>query len=265
MKIDLNCDLGEVPIAASAPDRNNRDDILRRDKQVMEYVSSVNIACGGHAGDADSMTEIMEQAKSRDIAIGAHPSYADPAHFGRRDLDLPRDQLISDLCRQLDDFRTCAQACAVQPAHIKPHGALYNRAAIDPDVARSILEAIGQVFPDRAQIAVMGLAGGVLVDDARAAGHPVIREGFADRAYDEKGRLVSRNISGSVIEDHDQAVAQALALAKAEPISGLEGSKITLKVDSLCLHSDTPAAIERARRLHQGLTAAGFIVRATSA
>ena len=96
-------------------------------------------------------------------------------------------------------------------------------------------------------------------------GHPVIREGFADRAYDEKGRLVSRNIAGSVIEDHDQAVAQALALAKAEPISGLEGSKITLKVDSLCLHSDTPAAIERARRLHQGLTAAGFIVRATSA
>ena len=262
MKIDLNCDLGEVPITATSPDQPSRHDILARDKQVMEYVSSVNIACGGHAGDADSMTEIIEQAKARGIAIGAHPSYADPAHFGRRDLDLPRDQLISDLCRQLDDFRACAQACAVQPAHIKPHGALYNRAAIDPEVANAVLEAIGQVFADRAQIAVMGLAGGVLVDNARAAGHPVIREGFADRAYDDKGRLVSRTIPGAVIEDHDQAVEQAISLAKAEPIASLSGAKITLQTDSLCLHSDTPAAIERARRLHQGLTAAGFTVRA---
>jgi 5-oxoprolinase (ATP-hydrolysing) subunit A len=220
--IDLNADLAE----------GFDDDAM------LELVSSANVACGFHAGDAATMQRVCAGAARRGVRIGAQVSYQDREGFGRRDLDVAADALAADVLYQIG-----ALAAFGEVAYVKPHGALYNRVVHDEAQARAV---VAGVKAWRTPLPVMGLPGSRVLELARAAGLATIEEGFADRAYTPEGRLVPRSQPGAVIHDPADAAQRAVALAR----SG--------KVRSLCVHGDTPGAVEMARRVRAGLEAAGF-------
>ena len=221
--IDLNADLGEG---------DTDDDGL------LAVVSSANVACGGHAGDAATMRRVCAEAARRGVRIGAHVSYDDREGFGRRDRDVPRAQLAADVLRQIG-----ALAAFGEVAYVKPHGALYNRIVHDDQQAGAVIDAMKAW---RAPLPVLGLPGARVLALARAAGLPAVEEGFADRAYTADGRLVPRTQPGAVIHDPADAARRAVALAH----SG--------RVRSLCVHGDTPGAVAMARAVREALAAAGL-------
>lgn len=232
--IDLNADVGE-----------GFDDLA-----IFPYVSSVNVACGGHAGDAATMDRTVAEAAERGLAIGAHPSYPDRAGFGRRDLDLPLEEVVRSVREQLDTLATICARRNVHLTHVKPHGALYNRAARDSDLARALAETVRAVDPS---LALVGLAGSLSIVAARAAGLRALEEGFADRRYLADGTLVPRSREDAVFTSVELAVAQGLALARGEPFPADDGSPLVLRVDTVCIHSDTPGAAAFARVLSAAL------------
>ncbi|WP_034618957.1 5-oxoprolinase subunit PxpA [Chitinibacter tainanensis] len=228
--IDLNADLGEgFPL----------------DAQLMPLLSSVNIACGGHAGDVDSMRATVRLARQHGVRIGAHPSYPDREQFGRRSIDLTESQLVFSLTAQLWALKAVCIEEGVSVAYVKPHGALYNDAAASRPLAQQIAQMIREVDPD---LALMGLAGSALIDAGRAAGLRVIEEGFADRAYLPDGQLQPRSQPGAVLTDPTAVLEQALWLSQ--------------RVDSLCLHGDNPAALVQAQLIRQALERAGIRIAA---
>lgn len=228
--LDLNADLGEgYPL----------------DAQLMPLISSANIACGGHAGDVDSIRATVRLAHQHHVRIGAHPSYPDREGFGRKSMTLTPSQLVFSLTAQLWAIKAVSIEEGVSVAYVKPHGALYNDAARDPELARQIAQLIREIDPD---LALMGLAGSELVLAGRNAGLTVIEEGFADRAYLPDGSLMPRDQPGAVLEQIDDVVVQALALSQ--------------RVDSLCLHGDNPAAIAQAQAIRTALQNAGIRISA---
>lgn len=238
-EIDLNCDVGEGAGVEAA---------------LLPWVTSANVACGAHAGDGATMAETMELARSLGVVVGAHPGFADREHFGRRELSLSPPQ-IEDLVGE--QLRALASYGVFR--YVKPHGALYNLAAREPDVA----EAIASAVRDRdAGLALMGLAGGALIEAGRAAGLRVVREVFADRGYDDAGRLLPRGQPGAVIEREDDAVAQALGIVLERRVRTHGGGWLALSADSICLHGDGSRPVEMARRLRSALESAGVAVRA---
>ncbi len=232
--IELNADIGE-----------GCDDAA-----LMPYLLRVSIACGGHAGDAASMAAALRLAAEHGAAAGAHPAYPDRAHFGRRILPARADDIVAWVTQQTEALAEAAARLGLRLAHVKPHGALYNVAAGDVAVAEAIARAVTAVDT---RLILIGLAGSQLPAAGRAAGLAVLEEGFADRRYRPDGQLVSRETPGAVLTDPAAAAAQALCLAQRLPLPALPAGSVSVEVDTLCVHGDTPGAITIARAVHAAL------------
>ncbi len=232
--IELNADIGE-----------GHDDTA-----LMPYLARVSIACGGHAGDAASMRVALQGAAAHGVAAGAHPSYPDRAGFGRHAVPARPEQIAAWVTQQTEALAEAAARLGLRLAHVKPHGALYNVAAVDAEVAAAVARAVAALDP---ALALVGLAGSQLIAAGQAAGLAVLSEGFADRRYDAAGRLVSRETPGAVLADPAAAAAQAVRLATRQPLDALPAGTVTIEVDTICLHSDTPGAINIARAIHAAL------------
>ena len=222
-------------------------------------LSSASIACGGHAGDEASMRAALRLCRQFGVAAGAHPSFRDREHFGRRALELPAQQVFDEVAEQLRCLQALAAEEGVCLRHVKPHGALYNQAAQDAEVADAIAKAVFACDP---QLALMGLAGGELTAAAQRLGLRALDEVFADRAYCWDGSLAPRGQLGAVIDDPVKALAQALSWAQRGGVRTLEGVWLQRRADSICLHGDGAAALTLARALRAALDEAGIAVRA---
>ncbi len=246
----LNCDLGESFGSWS----------MGMDQEVMPHIDMANIACGFHASDPLIMRDTVVLAKQHGVQIGAHPAYPDLVGFGRRSMACSFDEIYSMVLYQLGALQGICQAAGEQVRYVKPHGALYNDMMQQPDVLRAILHAVvdfGAVQNLNLPVLVMATADNreqqQLADEL---GTSLMFEAFADRAYDAKGLLVNRRIPGSVYHQQDQVVAQALAIAKGEPIKTLaEGVEVCLKADTLCVHGDNEASLQAVKAIRQALNA----------
>ncbi len=232
--IELNADIGEG----------------WDDAGLMPYLARVSIACGGHAGGVASMTAALRLAAEFGAVVGAHPSYPDRLQFGRRPIAATPDQITGWVTQQVDALAEQAAQQHLRLAHVKPHGALYNVAALDDEVAQAIAEAVAAWDP---ALTLVGQSGSRLVAAGRAAGLAVLNEAFADRRYQADGQLVSRETAGAVLIDSIMAAQQASALARGEPVHTLTGDTLIIVADTLCLHSDTPNALTIAQAVHASL------------
>jgi 5-oxoprolinase (ATP-hydrolysing) subunit A len=246
--VDLNSDMGESFGRWT----------LGADETLMQYVSSVNIACGFHAGDPTVMRKTVQLAKKYNVAIGAHPGYFDVRGFGRFDIDVPLDVLQNDIIYQLGALQALCNVENVKLSYIKPHGALYNRMARDENVARVILQATREF---NASLPVLLLANSVAENVGRELGLTIKREGFIDRAYLAEGSLQPRSEAGSVIHDVAQAAERALQMVQTKSIPAVDGSSVMIQADSLCIHGDSPNAVAMAKAVKERLEQAGIIVR----
>lgn len=240
VEIDLNADVGE----SFGPWPMGHDEAL------MSVASSVNIACGFHAGDPVVISITIDHAMRAGLAIGAHPGFPDREGFGRRELVMSSDELEASVLYQVAAVAGMVLAAGGRLAHVKAHGALYNRAAVDAGMAESIARAVGRFSRE---LILVGPPGSELLAAAEAIGLPTSAEGFADRAYEPDGSLRSRRLKGALLTDPALAAAQAVALAQAG------------QVQTLCVHSDTPGAPEIARAVRSALEAAGFAVQPVTA
>ncbi|MEV0604613.1 5-oxoprolinase subunit PxpA [Streptomyces sp. NPDC050315] len=247
--IDLNADLGEGFGRWQLTD----------DDSLLSVVTSANVACGFHAGDPSTMRRVCETAAERGVRIGAQVSYRDLAGFGRRAMDVPPDELADEIAYQIGALEVFARAAGSRVAYVKPHGALYNRAVHDTEQAGAIVAGIRRAA---GPLPVLGLPGSQLHAAARAAGLPTVTEAFADRAYTAAGTLVPRREPGAVVHDPDTVVKRSLGLARDHAVTSLDGERVEVDVQSLCLHGDTPGAATLARRVREELTAAGVRVAA---
>lgn len=246
MEIDLNADLGEGGGS---------------DEALLELISSANIACGWHAGGANAMRDSVRLAVGKGVSIGAHPSFLDPDNFGRKEMDLPADDIYAGILYQLGALAAIAQAEGARVAHVKPHGALYNQAARDPAIAQAIVSAVHDFDP---ALAVFGLANSNFIRTAREAGLAAIEEGFADRGYRADGSLVPRTECGALIDSEEHMLEHVLSMVRDRRVRSVDGQWVPLNVRTLCLHGDGEHAIAFARRLRASLEAAGIKVRPAS-
>jgi UPF0271 protein len=244
-RIDLNADVGEGyglwPMGADA--------------ELIPLVTSVNVACGAHAGDPSTMEATVRLAVHHGVTVGAHPGYPDLAGFGRRDLDMTADDLAASLVYQVGALAAFARDAGTELGHVKAHGALYNRAAADPATADVVARAVVRVAP---AAVLVGLAGSALLDAGRQAGLRVAAEAFADRAYEADGRLRSRRLPGAVLATPELAAAQAVAIARDGRVVSWDGTDIAVDADTICLHGDTPGAAVYARAIRTALGAVGI-------
>ena len=239
--IDLNCDMGELPEAIA----DGTQELL------MQYVTSANIACGGHAGDVETMRATIEQALRRHVAVGAHPGYEDRANFGRIELQLAPEQIAASVERQIRALDDVARKCGARIAHVKPHGALYNQAARDRVIASAIADGVRRW---RTDVILVGLAGSVMLEEFRAAGFAVAAEAFADRRYEPDGSLRSRKCSDALLTDPQQAAEQAFRIVEQSSAVACDGATVPLHAQTLCLHGDTPGSLSIAEAIHRRLT-----------
>ncbi len=216
----------------------------------MPYISSANIACGAHAGNETSMRQTVRLALQHGIAIGAHPGYNDRAHFGRRPLGLPPEEVASQVFQQISLLQQIAQQEAAQITHVKPHGALYNQAANEPELARAIAGAVARA--DR-QLLFYGLANSCMATAAADFGLRFAAEVFADRAYTASGQLVARTETGAVIHDAESCATRVLQMVFDQQVNSINGQLISLKADTICLHGDNPEAIALAQTIYRSL------------
>lgn len=246
LSVDLNADLGEG--AAS-------------ERELLSLVSSANIACGFHAGDPNTMTASIMAAKEAGVAVGAHPSLADRDHFGRRELPVSPNDVFALVVYQVGAFQAIATSVGVRPNHVKPHGALYNKAARDPALAEAVTHGI--IAVDRSLI-LFAPAGSALARAAEAIGLRVAREVFADRNYLPDGSLVPRTRPDALLHDAEEAGERVLRMLRENKVRAIDGSDVTLEVDTICLHGDKPEAVAFAQSLRAQLCAAGVKVAAPS-
>lgn len=238
--IDLNADLGEG---------------CDGDADLMSVITSCNIACGGHSGDAETMREALQLAKANGVAAGAHPSFPDRENFGRTRSTLSGEDLEKALIAQVEALRDIADELSVPLAHVKPHGALYNMAAIDADLAQSLVTVLKQTLPDAR---LVGPPASELENAARLHGVAFTAEGFADRAYEGDGQLRDRTKSGAVIHDPDAQAEQALRIAMQQNVTTYDGDLIGLPVATICVHGDTPESVAAARKIQAALEKEGL-------
>ncbi len=241
--IDLNADLGEG--------ETTDDDLLG-------IVSSCNIACGGHAGDRSSMAVTLMAARDNGVVAGAHPSYPDRVGFGRRSGFTPAAELAPELVRQVSGLIDVAVEQGVELRHVKPHGALYNDAARDPELAAAVCHAVRRIGP----LALVGPPGSELERAAERAGIHYFAEGFVDRAYTADGALVPRSEPGSVYDEPAAAARQATAIATRGAVTAINGETVPLAVTTLCIHGDSPGAVASATAVVEALQSAGVTIRA---
>ncbi|WP_371672833.1 LamB/YcsF family protein [Streptomyces sp. NBC_00289] len=247
--IDLNADLGEGFGRWRLTD----------DERLLSVVTSANVACGFHAGDAVTMRRVCEQAAERGVRIGAQVSYRDLAGFGRRAMDVPPAELTAEVAYQIGALQVFARAAGTRVSYVKPHGALYNRAVYDAEQAGAIVD--GVLLADAA-LPVLGLPGSRLLELAAKAGLPAVPEAFADRAYTPEATLVPRGEEGAVVSDPQAVVERSLGLALDGVVTTRSGERVRVRARSLCLHGDTPGAVELARRVRERLQESGVRVEA---
>lgn len=241
--IDLNADLGEG---------------CASDAELLCVVSSCNIACGGHAGDADSMARTVQLAIANGVAVGAHPSYPDREDFGRRSLSMGGDELYESLTSQVESLLDIAGELGARVRHLKPHGALYNDAAGSAELADIVARVAAELPGD---VCLVGPPGSEL--ECAAAGNDLvfIAEAFVDRAYRPDGRLAPRSEQGAVYADVERMVAQALSLATSNEVTTADGTIVSVPARTFCVHGDTPGAAEAARSIRSALEANGIAIR----
>ncbi|MGW6548402.1 LamB/YcsF family protein [Streptomyces massasporeus] len=247
--IDLNADLGEGFGRWRLTD----------DEQLLSVVTSANVACGFHAGDAVTMRRVCELAAERGVRIGAQVSYRDLAGFGRRAMDVPPAELAAEVAYQIGALEVFARAAGARVAYVKPHGALYNRVVHDEEQAAAVVD--GVLLADAA-LPVLGLPGSRLLELAGKAGLAVVTEAFADRAYTDAGTLVPRTLEGAVVTDPDAVIQRSVGLARSGEVVSHTGTRIEVRAQSLCLHGDTPGAVDLARRVRERLAVSGVRVEA---
>lgn len=247
--MDLNADLGESFGSWTMGD----------DASMFRLVTSANVACGFHAGDPLTMLDSCRAAFDLDVRVGAHVGYRDLTGFGRRSLDMSFDELFGDVLYQLGALDGVAHAVGASVDYVKPHGALYNRIVRDAEQAEAVVAAVHAYDPG---LPVLGLPGSAWLTMAEEAGHPVFREAFVDRAYNPDGTLVPRSQEGAVLHSPDDVVAQAVRLATRGEIVAHDGTVVAVEADSLCIHGDTPGAVEMAAAVRKGLERAGVEIQA---
>ena len=251
LEIDLNCDMGEMPEAIADGTQ----------EALMRSITSVNIACGGHAGDEQTMKTTIEQALQWKLAIGAHPGYPDRANFGRLELKLPLKEISASIFEQVKALADVAAGCGARVVHVKPHGALYNQAVRNRELAGAIAEGVGRWSRD---IVLVGLAGSPMLNVFREAGFTVAAEAFADRRYEADGTLRSRKFTDALIRNPEEAAWQALGIAERGVVIASDGSQVTVEAQTICIHGDTPGAPQIAAKVTQTLREAGVILGALS-
>jgi 5-oxoprolinase (ATP-hydrolysing) subunit A len=245
--IDLNSDVGEFPAALADGS----------EARLLQLVSSANIACGGHAGDDSSMGDIVRLCLAYGVSIGAHPSYPDRAGFGRTRVEISRPDLEASISEQVDRLLVVASGLGATVHHVKPHGALYNAAVYNTELAITIANAVSRV--DRGLVLV-GLAGSAMLDVWKAAGFEVIAEAFADRRYEPDGTLRSRTLSNALILDPVEAARQAVSIARDREVIASDGSHLTVEAQTVCIHGDTTNALSIATAVRSHLQGVGISV-----
>jgi len=247
--LDLNSDLGE----------GYGHWALGDDAALLEVVTSANVACGFHAGDPATIDRTVRTAVEHGVAIGAQVSYPDLVGFGRREIDVAPDDLTADVLYQIGALEAFAKAAGSRVRYVKPHGALYNRIARDPVQAAAVVEAIRRYDPT---LPLLSLPGSAVMQAAADAGIAAVGEGFADRAYTGEGRLVSRRERGAVLHDPERVAARAVVMATEGRVETVDGGEVTVEVRSLCVHGDTPGAVDLAKAVRSALDDAGVTLEA---
>lgn len=242
--VDLNADLGEG---------------AGHDDELLSLVTSANIACGFHAGDADTMRRSIEGARDRKVAVGAHPSLFDRENFGRKELPVKSDEVFDAVVYQLGIFQAIAEAAGVLPNHVKPHGALYNMAVRDEDLAEAIARAIAKVD---AKLLLFAPQNTALARAGEKNGLQIAHEVFADRNYLNDGALVPRTRPDALLHDPDEAAPRVVRMLREGKVQSVDGVDVDVRAETICLHGDNPEAVDFARILRSRLEKEGVTIRA---
>jgi UPF0271 protein len=230
--VDLNCDLGEG---------------CTTDEDIMPFISSANIACGYHAGDEATIKKTLSLAKKFQVAVGAHPSYPDRANFGRKEMDLPIQEIKSLVIEQVRLVQSLAEAIGLTLHHVKPHGALYNKAAKDEETARAIAEAVYAINPS---LILFGLANSESGKAAKKVGLQFYNEVFADRTYTDQGQLTPRTEANAMITTDEEAIRQVMQMLQEETVTSKNGKTISIQADTICIHGDGEHAVSFAKHIN---------------
>ena len=247
MRVDLNCDMGE----------SFGNWTIGDDAAILPFVSSVNIACGFHAGDPSVMRVTVQAAAAHHVAVGAHPGLPDLAGFGRREMAVSPQAVYDMTSYQIGALRGIARAAGVTVKHIKPHGALYNMAAVRSPIADAIALAVRDTD---GSLTLVALSGSCLIDAGRAAGLRTASEVFADRNYMPDGTLVPRSAPNAIVNDVDEAAARAVRMVQSHRVTAIDGSDVTVLAETICIHGDAPYAALFAQRIRVALAAADIAV-----
>lgn len=247
MRVDLNCDMGESFGSWTIGD----------DAAILPFVSSVNIACGFHAGDPSVMRATVHAAAAHHVAVGAHPGLPDLAGFGRREMAVSPQAVYDMTSYQIGALRGIARAAGVTVNHIKPHGALYNMAAVRSPIANAIALAVRDTD---GSLTLVALSGSCLIDAGRATGLRTASEVFADRNYMPDGTLVPRSAPNAIVHDVDEAAARAVRMVQSHRVTAIDGSDVTVLAETICIHGDAPYAALFAQRIRVALAAADIAV-----
>lgn len=249
LKIDLNCDMGESFGAWK----------MGSDVELMDIVSSVNVACGFHAGDACTMRETVQTAIEKNVAIGAHPSFPDLQGFGRREMKLSAEEIFDVVLYQVSALKGICEAFGAKLHHVKPHGALYNSAAKNSEMASAIAQAVKAIDEN---LIFYGLSNSFLISEAEKINLKTASEVFADRTYQTDGNLTARNEPNALIYETEKACAQVLEMITTQSVTADNGEKVPLKAETICVHGDSEHALEFARAIQQKLIENGIDIRA---
>lgn len=249
-QIDLNCDMGESYGVYT----------LGMDAEVIRFITSANIACGFHAGDPQVMSSAVKLAATHGVGVGAHPGFPDRLGFGRRKMDCTQDEITDYVIYQVGALRAFCTAHGVRLRHVKPHGSLYTMAAADESLLRTLARAVASVDPELLLVTLAGGNSERMAQLGREEGVTVVFEAFPDRAYTAEGALASRRLPGAVIHDPEEALERALRMVREGRVIAIDGSSVPMDVQTLCIHGDTPTALELARGIRAGLEREGIAV-----
>ncbi len=248
VSIDLNCDMGESFGAWK----------MGNDAELMDYVSSVNIACGFHAGDSTTMRQTVEMAIEKDVAIGGHPSFPDLQGFGRRTMSLSPIEVFDIVLYQVSAIKGICESLGGKLHHIKPHGALYNQAAKDKKLAKTIAEAVGAIDEN---LILYGLSGSYLISEAEKIGLKTASEVFADRTYQKDASLTPRTETNALIQDTEKTVSQVLQMIIQQTVTATDGERVALKAETICIHGDGENSVEFAKAINKKLKENNILIK----
>lgn len=249
--IDINCDMGEGVGNSASP--------AGRDEMIMPFISSANIACGYHAGSETIIKRTIELAQTNNVSVGAHPSFFDKENFGRTEMNLATAEIYDIIILQLRLIKKIAEHQHAKLHHVKPHGALYNMSAKDPAIANAIANAVKDFDED---LILFGLSGSHSIKEAGLLNLKTASEVFADRTYQDDGTLTPRSQANALIEDPAKSVIQVLQMIKEGTVTSVNGNKISITADTICIHGDGKNAVEFAKAIHEALQKEGFKIKA---